>query len=176
LTRRILHSRSLVVAAAAASLAFGSAFAAETGAVASASVTVPIAVIELHAHLRFGRFITRAGGQSITVHPDGGRTVRGVHPVDLHQTARFGPAEFRVTSGSELGFSIGLPRDAVLTTRSASHPRELLQVTGFQISPANVGVLGRRVQTVRLGATVTTVDDQAPGDYRGFFSLTLSYE
>lgn len=170
------HSRSLLVAASLAPLAIGTAFPAETGAAASAIVIVPAAFVEQHAHLRFGTFITRAGGQSITVHPDGGRTVRGVQPVDLQQTADYGPAEFRVTGGSEPAFSISLPRDAVLATPSASRPRELLQVTGFQISPANAGVLGRGAQVLRLGATVTTVDGQMPGNYGGSLSVILSYE
>lgn len=159
-----------------ASLAIGTACPAETGAVVSAIVIAAPALVGQDVHLRFGTFITRAGGQSITVHPDGGRTVRGVQPVDLHQTAQYGPAELRITGGREPEFSIGLPRDAFLAIRSASGPRELLRVTDFEIAPANAGVLGRGARILRLGATVTTVDGQMPGNYGGFLPVTFAYE
>lgn len=143
---------------------------------ASARVIAPLMITATEPYLRFGAFATTAGGQAVTIQPDGNRIVVGGQPAGRDQADPFGPARFVVKGEGGLSYSINLPKNAVLITGAGTLSREMLQVSDFRSEPSARGVLQGGSQTLVVGATLNTVGDQALGNYVGAFTVTVSYD
>lgn len=127
------------------------------------SVTITTA-----APLSFGS-LTGAGGGSVTIAPDGGRTAAGVFPVG----GTFGPASFTVTmTQGNPHYMITLPATATLTTSGGA----TMTVDSFQSNPATQGRAQppARTDTLTVGATLRVAPSQQPGAYNGMFQLTVN--
>lgn len=163
-------------AVAGALAGHASGHGADATAVASARVIAPLTITATDPHLRFGAFATTAGGQAVTIQPDGNRIVIGAQAAALDQADPFGPARFVVQGEGGLSFSIALPKNVVLTTGAGASPREVMQVSEFRSEPSVRGILQGGSQTLVIGATLNTVRDQALGTYLGTFAVTVSYD
>lgn len=164
------------IAVAGAMACHASGHTSDATAVASARVIAPLTITAIDPHLRFGAFATTAGGQAVTIQPDGNRIVVGAQPAGLDQADPFGPARFVVKGEGGLSYSIALPKSAVLTTGAGASPREMLQVTDFRSEPSVRGILQGGSQTLVIGATLNTVPNQTVGTYVGTFAVTVSYD
>lgn len=155
---------------------FGCASAAESSAVAIADLFAAPAVHAPEPSIRFGLFAVTTRPQTVTIHPDGGRTLRGIQPAGVRQARRFGPAGVVVSGERGLMFSVALPVEAVLTTGSGSPSRDVLHVTDFRLSPPGQGPLTEGSRTLLLGATVSIPGSQDAGMYSGHAVVTVAYD
>lgn len=151
------------------------ASAAESTAAAMARVVRAPAVDATESTIRFGSFTAATEPQTVTIHPDGGRTVRGTVPAGVRQAHPFGPATV-VVSGTSLMFSVALPAGAVLTTGSGALSAAVLHVTDFRLGRSGRDLLAEASQAVFLGATVSIPGKTAAGMYSGNIAVTVAYD
>lgn len=149
--------------------------AAEATVLVSATVVAPLALAAPQPALRFGAFSSTAGGQVVTVRPDGTRVLGGAAQPEVAQAQPFGPAHLVIRGERGMRFSIVLPARADLATGHAG-PGQTLQVSGFASEPAGGGVLQDGSSLLRIGATLTTSPGQALGAYYGSFGVTVAYD
>lgn len=152
------------------------ASAAESIAAAMARVFSAPAVDATESTIHFGSFTAATEPQTVTIHPDGGRTVRGMVPTGVRQAHRFGPATVVVSGTSGLMFSVALPASAVLTTGAGALPAAVLHVTDFRLGRSGRDLLAEASQAVFLGATVSIPGKTAAGMYSGNIAVTVAYD
>jgi len=153
------------------------ASAAESTAAAMARVVSVPAVDASEPSIRFGSFAATTGPQRVTIHPDGGRTVRGISPEDVRPSHRFGPAGLMVNGERGLTFSVTLPASASLEAiGSGFSPRGVLHVTDFRLAPSNDGELKTGARILLLGATVSIPRNPGTGMYSGNAILSVAYD
>jgi len=167
------------VAAALIAMAGTQAFAADGTGTANATVVRPIAIANSSPHLRFGSFSTSAAGQTVAISTAGARTLTGALGVGSGQNA-FGAASFAVTGEGGLTYTITLPAAPISITTGAASAAETMSVGSFVSDPTGTGTLNGTggtdgSQTLLVGATLTTVANQAPGIYSGNFTVTVQY-
>lgn len=173
-----IFSRRALNAALAAAVALGGSglgvqvHAATTSGTATATVVTPIA-ISAGDNLRFGSFSTSAAGQTVTINAaTSARSSSGVVLV----TSTTGAATFNVTGEGTLTYAITLPGDGTvnITTGVADAPRTMA-VSSFTSDPSGTGALTAGAQTLKVGATITTVASQVAGAYTGTFNVSVDY-
>lgn len=173
-----IFNRRALSAALASAIALGGAglglnvYAATATGTATATVITPIA-IAASTNLRFGSFSTSASGQTVTINAaTDARTNSGT----LLVTSTSGAASFAVTGDGTLSYGITLPADGVVTiVTGGSTAPETMAVSSFTSSPATTGTLTAGAQTLKVGATLTTVASQVAGAYTGTFNVTVAY-
>lgn len=165
---------SIAALAVCGMAAEGRAGASATG-YATATVVAPIGIAAAEPHLRFGAFSSTAGGQTITVAPDGTRILRGAREPGPAHVQPVAPARFTVSGESGMHYSVSLPARTEITT---AHPGTAgaMQVTDFISLPGGADLLVGGPQSLRVGATLTTVPGQALGSYIGSFVVTVAYD
>jgi hypothetical protein len=121
--------------------------------------------------LSFGRFVAGSGG-SVTVSTDGNRNAGG--GVLLIRSGQGSAAQFTVSGDSDATYTIQLPgNDFVSLTGSGTD----MFINNFTSTPSGAeGQLGAGgSQALSVGGTLNVGSGQAPGDYSGTFSVTVSY-
>lgn len=120
--------------------------------------------------LDFGSLIPGAQSGVFEVLSTGGH--RSVQAMGPHLfKGRPSPATFQLQGPVGTGFSIQLPQKMVLT--GAGQP---LRVEGITCSVAANGVLPAGGLSFGVGAGLVVPPDQAPGIYRGTFTVTVNYQ
>lgn len=173
-----IFSRRALNAALAATVAFGGAglggqvHAASATGTATATVVTPIA-ISATANLRFGSFTTSAAGQTVTINA---ATDARSNSGTILLTSTTGAATFAVTGEGALTYAITLPSDGTvsITTGGQTAP-ETMAVSTFTSNPSLTGTLTAGAQTLKVGATITTVASQVAGAYTGTFNVSVDY-
>lgn len=121
--------------------------------------------------LDFGSVITTASGGTVTVAPNGNRTLSGVFGFG---TASSSPAVFSVKKigNGNPHYTIILPASTTLTGNNGGS----MVVDGFLSNPAGKGFLKppSGVETLEVGATLRVGQNQAPGSYNGSFLVTVN--
>lgn len=140
--------------------------------------------IEADTPLRFGAFSTSAAGQTLAIGTDGSQTPGGADggPKLVTSVGEVSAATFTVSGEGGLTYSITLPDSAEIATGEAA-ANEKMEVSDFVSDPpvntggqlsGSLGSLG--TQTLKVGAKLTTVANQAPGEYAGTFDVTVEYQ
>lgn len=122
--------------------------------------------------LAFGGFTAGSGG-SITLTPGGGRMAGG-GVILVSQAGTPGAAEFTISGTPDAMFSISLPADGTVSLSDGASAS--MDLNGFTSSPPASGVLTGGTATLRVGATLTVNNAQAPHSYSGSFSVTVNYQ
>ncbi|MGA7617407.1 MAG: DUF4402 domain-containing protein [Thermoanaerobaculia bacterium] len=121
--------------------------------------------------LNFGSFIVGPSAGTVTVAPDGTRTVSGVIPI---ATGSFNAASFTVTvSGSgNPHYLITIPAGLTLTGPGGA----TMSVDTFLSNPAISGIASppARQDTLAIGATLRINANQQSGAYNGVFPVTVN--
>jgi hypothetical protein len=167
--------------ALAAVFAIGSGFfavnsyAADGTGTATATVVIPIAIAASSPDLLFGSFSTTAADQTIEIATAGTRTLTGALGLGTAQNS-FGAASFAVTGEGTLTYAITLPDDVTVTIETGEGTTgETMAVSSFVSDPTPTGTLTGGAQTLKVGATITTIDSQVTGEYTGTFDVTVEY-
>lgn len=151
------------------------AYAADGTGTANATVVTPIAIAASSPNLRFGSFSTSAAAQTVAIDTAGARTLTGALGVGTGQNA-FGAASFAVTGDSALTYAITLPTNGTTTiTTGVGGIGKTMAVSDFVSNPSGTGTLTVGVQTLLVGATITTVASQVAGAYTGTFTVSVAY-
>jgi spore coat protein U-like protein len=152
----------------------GSAIAATATATSTSTVVAPIAIAKT-ADLAFGKFAAAATPGTVTVSPNGARSVTGgVALAGGTPTA----AQFNVTGEPGLTYSIVLGGSTQLTSGANNLPfTSISDVTASAITSGNVasGTLTGGAQTIFVGGVLTVAASQAPGTYSGTVTATVDY-
>lgn len=170
--------RALNMALASALVMGGSgltvnAYAATATGTATATVVIPIAIAASSPNLLFGSFSTATAGDTVTIAPDGTRSSAGA--LLVNSTNAPGAASFAVTGDTTLTYAITLPSTAQSIAIGAGTGTSAMAVTAFTSTPSGTGALTAGLQTLLVGATVTTVAGQVAGAYTGTFPVTVAY-
>jgi hypothetical protein len=152
------------------------AIPAEVNALVGATIVAAPYIVATESSIRFGSFAATAEGQAVTVHPSGGRTMRGVLPTAMDHARRFGPAGLVVTGERGWTYAIALPASAVVTGGAGSNSLEMLRVTDFQLAPAGGERLPAGSPRLLLGATLTVRGRSLHGSYSGSVAMTVLYD
>ena len=148
-------------------LASGPCCAARTTSLMTATVFQGLAVAQVTG-LGFGGILPGASG-TVVLAPDGSRqasdgiTLVGAGPSPC-------AAEFSVSGQQGASYYIVLP-----DSLDISDGRQSLTVGEFTSSPKSSGLLAAGAGTVKVGATLHIIGDQAPGAYEAEFDVVLSY-
>jgi len=119
--------------------------------------------------LRFGELFVGGSPGTCVVSPLGVRSSTG--GVGLGGTYSTGAATFTVGGDPLAAFSVTLPGATTMTSGVDG-----MTVNGFTSDPDGAGQLDAvGIQTLTIGATLNVGANQAPGDYSGSFSVTVSY-
>lgn len=167
------------LASAVAFWAFGvsSSFAAGASSNPSATVIVPIAIIN-SADLVFGKFAPGDGGD-VTVATDGARTANG--PILSSVGSTPAAAKFDVTGDNSATYGITWSGAAMLTDSVSSETMALSKISDFtaagvttgEVTSGELGAGG--VQSIYLGGVLSVTSDQANGTYIGDVIATVEY-
>lgn len=122
------------------------------------------------ADLVFGAFVANSGG-TVTVAPNGGRS-KGGSVLLVTQGATGAAAQFAVTGTADATYAITLPANDTVTLSDGSHT---MAVNNFTSTPSGAGTLTGGSQVLRVGATLTAGNVQAPGSYTGSFNVSVQY-
>jgi len=122
--------------------------------------------------LSFGAFVASTGG-TIVVTTGGGRSKTG-SVILIAQGGSSAAAQFTVSGTATAVYAITLPaNDTVALSDGNNHSMAL---NGFVSSPGATGVLSvGGTQLLRVGATLTVDNAQAPGHYEGTFPVIVNY-
>jgi len=164
-------------ASAAALICASQAFAGQSAtATASATATIiqPIAITKT-AELVFGNLAVGATGGTVAISTADAVTISAGSTITQPAGNAGSPAaaSFNVTGESGFTYAITLPADGTVTLTDASS--NTMAVNGFTSNPGATGTLTAGSQTLKVGATLTVGNAQAPGSYSGSFSVTVAY-
>ena len=122
--------------------------------------------------LSFGAFVASTGG-TIAVAPGGGQSKTGGVML-IAQGGTSAVAQFTVSGTATAAYTIMLPaNDTVALSDGNNHS---MAVNGFVSVPGATGILSiGGTQLLRVGATLTVGNAQAPGHYDGTFSVIVNY-
>lgn len=122
--------------------------------------------------LSFGAFAASTGG-TIAVAAGGGRSKTGGVML-IAQGGTSAAAQFIVSGTAGAVYAITLPaNDSVALSDGHNHS---MAVNGFVSDPSATGALSvGGTQLLRVGATLTVGNAQAPGYYDGAFSVIVNY-
>lgn len=170
-SRRALNAALAAAVALGGSGLGGAVHAATTSGTATATVVTPIA-IAAGDNLRFGSFSTSAAGQTVIIAAsDGARTGTA-----SFVTSTFGAATFNVTGDGTLTYAITLPSNGTVNiTTGVGDATRTMAVSSFSSDPSGTGALTAGAQTLKVGATITTVASQVAGAYTGTFNVSVDY-
>lgn len=172
--RLTLNHLSLAAFALAITAAAGSAVAASVNASSTSVVVTPIAIAK-SADLSFGAFAASGSSGTVTVLPDGSRSVSGgVTAAGGTPTA----ARFDVTGSGGLNYSISLT-NTTLTSGGDSMSFTVNSDTTASTSTSSVtsGTLsGGGTQSIFVGGVLSVGASQAAGTYTGSITATVEYQ
>jgi hypothetical protein len=157
--------RSLSVVAIVIAAAPG--FAARGTALASATICPGVAVSRV-SNLDFGAIPSGAVG-TVVVTTAGSRTASGGIALE-GLGAPPSAAEFAVSGREGMSYAITLPERVAV-----SDGRHSLTVEQFTASREATDLPGSGSEVLKIGATLRVEADQGPGQYRGSFEVTVSY-
>ena len=153
--------------------ASASVLAADLTTGAGATIVLPLQVARL-ADIEFGTLTPATTAERVTVTYDGRRTGTGPGMLVSAGAAPAGAA-LVVTGCPHSLFAITLPESAILT--SEGDGGEEMRVADFTLSTGQVAVLqADGTQKVGIGATLYLGPMQAPGHYRGSFTVAVDYQ
>lgn len=162
-----------VVAAGAACVFGGVAYAASTDADVGAMVVTPITITSSTA-MSFGKFTAGTGG-TVAVNSSGVRSVASGNVQLLTGTGSDGAAaEFDVGGEATYTYAITLPampQTLVNETTEGSN----MSLGTFTKSIESGTLSGTGTQSFTVGATLTVGSSQAPGTYAGMFPVSVEY-
>lgn len=137
---------------------------------ASLAATAPAwAQLNKTGDLAFGSFVANSGG-TVTVAPNGGRS-KGGSVLLVAQGTSAAAAAFMFT-GTGTTYTITLPANDTVTLTDGSHT---MAVNNFTSSLSLTGPVTGSPQLLKVGATLTVGNAQAPGAYTGSFAVTVAY-
>ena len=144
-------------------------------AVAACLLGTPAAQTQTIANtgsLSFGSFVAGTGG-TIAVAASGERSKTGA-VILVPQGGGGTAAQFTVSGTAAATYAITLPsNDTVSLSDGNSHS---MAINWFVSYPSATGILsGGGTQMLRVGATLTVDNAQAPGSYAGSFSVIVNY-
>lgn len=142
---------------------------AQPNATATAVILTPLSVAAT-SNLSFGNIIAGSGG-TVTIATNGTRTSTGV-TLPAANPGTISAAQFTVTGTGTSTFTIAVP-----ATHTISNGTEDMTVGSFVSDPTPTGTLAGGTATVRVGATLTVGNAQAPGTYTNAtgFTITVNY-
>lgn len=147
-----------------------------TSASASAIIINPLGIAKT-SDLVFGRLAVGAVGGGVTVNTAGVVTFSGagntlVQP--LGNTGNPRAAEFTVSGEAGFTYSVTLPANGTVTLSDGGS--NTMPVNAFVSDPAGTGTLsGAGSSPLKVGATLSVGNNQAPGTYTGTFNVTVAY-
>lgn len=137
-----------------------------------ANVIAPISISNTSLKkLNFGTITRSSSSGSITVTPDGQRSVTG--GASALGSSSFSAAPFTVSGENSASFSITLPASGVLLTREGG--TETMEVNAFTHDSGLV-LSSNGEASFSVGATLNIDADQLIGEYHGSFSITVNYQ
>lgn len=152
----------------------GGAIAATASATSTSVVVAPIAIAKA-ADLAFGKIAAGATAGTVTVSPNGARSVSGgVVAAGGTSTA----AQFNVTGDTGLTYSITLGGSAQLTNGANTIPfTSVSDLTASAITSGNVttGTLTGGAQSIYVGGVLSIGAAQVAGTYTGSVTATVDY-
>jgi hypothetical protein len=146
---------------------------ADASGTAAAIVADP-ATIRRIADLRFGRFASPGNPSTIRINVDGTFNATGevVSSTRMAQPADGrGPAQFIVEQAGNFGGTVFIPGTIIITNGTAN--MTVNSITGRLVVISGVG--RNRVYRLDMGGTLRINGNQAPGNYRGEFNVTVIY-
>jgi hypothetical protein len=169
--------RQLAVASGLALLASSSAFAQQSAtatANANATIIIPISITKT-VDLQFGKLAVGATGGTVTIGTNDAVTIGGAsHTISQPPQSLAGTpptaASFTVNGEGSFTYAVTLPSSATLTSGGNT-----MTVGSFVSNPSSPGTLSSGTQVLKVGATLTVSDGQAPGSYGGTFDVTVAY-
>jgi spore coat protein U-like protein len=168
-------SIKLAALALAISAATG-AMAATINATSSSTVVTPISITKA-ADLAFGSFASGSSSGTVTISPDGSRTLGGGALGVGTQSGTTTAAQFTVTGQSGFTYSISVSGTA-LTSGSdnmAFTPISALTASAITTGTVSSGTLTGGTQSIYVGGSLTVAANQAPGTYSGTVTATVDY-
>lgn len=166
-------TRLKFAALALAATAAAGVHAAQTSAVTSGTVVAPIAIAKT-ADLAFGNFAASAAPGTVTISPNGTRTVSGgVTQAGGTTTA----AQFDVTGQSGMTYSISL---SASTLTSGANNMTFTPISALTASAATAGTVASGTltggaQSIYVGGELSVAANQAAGSYSGTVQATVEY-
>ncbi|MCZ6605423.1 MAG: DUF4402 domain-containing protein [Alphaproteobacteria bacterium] len=131
-------------------------------------------VVELkfEKNLAFGTvFVGRAGG-AITMSPGG---VATTNSTGLFHQGGGQPAEFTLSTMPNTAFTVAISGSAPLTT-SRQPGRNGMTIREFRVQTTPLPPLNNLDRTkIAVGATIDIAGNQASGEYRGTYSITINH-
>jgi hypothetical protein len=145
---------------------------ATLAAIAAGGALAAIHVVTV-AHLGFGRFAAGSGG-TVTIAPSGARSQGGgvVLLSSVGAAAGFIVADRNHGGGNDL-VVISLPPNGSVVLRDGA---QTMPVNSFTSNYPGGVMPGGRAQPFYVGATLHVAPNQAPGNYRGNFHITVNYQ
>lgn len=140
---------------------------------ASATVADPVTIQRI-SDMRFGRFASPGTASSIRVNLDGTINAFGdvASSTGMAQPADGrGPAQFTVEQAGNRGGTVFIPSTITITSGAAN--MVVNSMTGRLTVIAGVG--RNRIYRLDMGGTLRVNANQAPGQYRGDFDVTVIY-
>ncbi|MBI6118893.1 DUF4402 domain-containing protein [Salegentibacter maritimus] len=133
---------------------------------AAADIVSPIA-IEASQDLNFGKVANNNAGTVVVA------TDSDISSSSLSQIGTTTPtaAIFNVTAANGFSYSISLPQSVELTNGA-----ENITVDNFNHDATGNTTGSGSAQTVGVGATLNVATNQATGNYKGTFDVTVTYE
>ena len=153
----------------------GSAMAATATASSTTTVVTPIAVSKA-ADLSFGNIAAGGTAGTVTVSPDGSRSVTGGTVTAGGTTTA---AQFNVTGQSGLTYAIDFTGTSATLTSGANTMTftAISDTTASAITSgtATTGTLTGGAQTIYVGGSLTVGANQVAGTYTGNISVAVDY-
>jgi hypothetical protein len=150
-------------------VSFGQALEAFTNVKTTATIITPIS-IAAGEDLMFGSIIADGNGGTVTVGTDGTPTYSGI----TTQSAIAGTiqaATFTVSGLIDATFAITLPDAFELVGPSGS---DAMSVASFVTDPDETSTIVDGGTIIKVGATLTVNENQAPGDYANDTDLKIT--
>jgi hypothetical protein len=131
----------------------------------NAKVITPITIAGVNA-LSFGDIVGTAGGGTVTIATDGGRSSSSTDLLITGTPGTVSAASFTVTGEADYTYEITLPTATFLVENGDTEPATM-SVGTLTASPGvgSTGVLTGGSETVSVGAILTVAANQATGVY-----------
>jgi spore coat protein U-like protein len=153
----------------------GSAMAATATATSTTTVVTPIAISNT-ANLSFGNIATGGSAGTVTVSPDGSRSVTGGTVTAGGTTTA---AQFNVTGQSGLTYAIDFTGTSTTLTSGANTMTFTAisdtSASAITTGTAATGTLTGGAQTIFVGGTLAVGASQVAGTYNGTINVAVNY-